>query len=234
NAIAKHTPTLFGGSADLASSNNTTLKGFDIFETKNYAGRNVWFGVREFAMACALNGLSLHGGVRPYGATFFVFSDYLRPAVRLSALMGQPVIYVLTHDSIAVGEDGPTHEPIEHLPSIRAMPNLSVIRPADGNETNAAWRIAMEKTDQPTRLVLIRQKLPTNTKDSETTDAYVKKGAYTMSPNEDAEAILIATGSEVQLAIAAQKELNNKGINVSVVSMPSWDLFEAQTESYKE
>jgi len=234
NSLSNTIPQLFGGSADLASSNNTMMKEEEDFTFDNYAGRNIWFGVREFAMGAALNGIALHGGLKPYGGTFFVFSDYLRGAIRLSAIMSAPVTYVFTHDSIAVGEDGPTHEPIEQLPSLRAMPNLSVIRPADGNETNAAWRIAMEKTDQPTSLVLTRQKLPTITKDSETTYENVKKGAYTISPNEDAEAILIATGSEVQLAIAAQKELNNKGINVSVVSMPSWDLFEAQTESYKE
>src|SRR5699024_5649067 len=145
-----------------------------------------------------------------------------------------PVTYVFTHDSIAVGEDGPTHEPIEQLPSLRAMPNLSVIRPADGNETNAAWRIAMEKTDQPTSLVLTRQKLLTITKDSETTYETGKKGDYTVSPNEDAGAILIATGSEIQLAMAAAKEFDDERINVSVVSTPSWDLFEAQTASYKE
>src|SRR5699024_3881596 len=154
NSIAQTVPSFIGGSADLASSNNTMIKEAQDFTKKNYAGRNIWFGVREFAMAAAMNGMSLHGGVKPYVGTFFVFSDYLRPAVRLSSIMKNPVTYVFTHDSIAVGEDGPTHEPIEQLASFRAMPGLSVIRPADGNETQAAWRLALESTDQPTALVL--------------------------------------------------------------------------------
>src|SRR5699024_4548521 len=161
NAIAKTVPTLFGGSADLAGSNKTTIKNAEDFTRQNYAGRNIWFGVREFAMAAALNGMALHGGLKVYAGTFFVFSDYLRPAVRLSALMNIPVTYVFTHDSIAVGEDGPTHEPIEHLAAFRAMPGLSVIRPADGNETQAAWRLAVESNTTPTALVLTRQGLPT-------------------------------------------------------------------------
>lgn len=234
NALSKSVPQLFGGSADLASSNNTMMKEEDDYTADNYAGRNVWFGVREFAMGAALNGLALHGGLKPYGGTFFVFSDYMRGAIRLSAIMNAPVTYVFTHDSIAVGEDGPTHEPVEQLPSLRAIPNLSVIRPADGNETQAAWRLAMESTNKPTTLVLTRQGLPTITKDANETYENVKKGAYVISPNESAEAILIATGSEVQLAISAQKELKAKGINTSVVSMPSWDLFEAQSKNYKE
>src|SRR5699024_648811 len=234
NALSNSVPQLFGGSADLASSNNTMMKEEDDYTADHYAGRNIWFGVREFAMGAALNGLALHGGLKPYGGTFFVFSDYMRGAIRLSAIMNAPVTYVFTHDSIAVGEDGPTHEPVEQLPSLRAIPNLSVIRPADGNETQAAWRLAMEATNKPTTLVLTRQSLPTITKDAEETYENVKKGAYVISPNENAEAILIATGSEVQLAIAAQEELTTKGINVSVVSMPSWDLFEAQPTAYKE
>ncbi|HLR59859.1 MAG TPA: transketolase [Pseudogracilibacillus sp.] len=234
NALSNSVPQLFGGSADLASSNNTMMKEEDDYTADHYAGRNIWFGVREFAMGAALNGLALHGGLKPYGGTFFVFSDYMRGAIRLSAIMNAPVTYVFTHDSIAVGEDGPTHEPVEQLPSLRAIPNLSVIRPADGNETQAAWRLAMEATNKPTTLVLTRQGLPTITKDAEETYENVKKGAYVISPNKNAEAILIATGSEVQLAIAAQEELTTKGINVSVVSMPSWDLFEAQPTAYKE
>src|SRR5699024_5703750 len=161
NAIAKIVPTDFGGSSDLASSNNTMVDGEEDFNRVNYAGRNIWFGVREFAMGAALNGMALHGGLRVYGGTFFVFSDYVRPAIRLSAIMNNPVTYVFTHDSIAVGEDGPTHEPVEQLASLRAMPGLSVIRPADGNETNAAWRLAMETNNHPTALVLTRQGLPT-------------------------------------------------------------------------
>ena len=161
NAIAKNVPNFIGGSADLAGSNKTTIKDVSDFSKADYAGKNIWFGVREFAMAAALNGMALHGGLNVFGGTFFVFSDYLRPAVRLSSLMKLPVTYVWTHDSIAVGEDGPTHEPVEHLASFRAMPGLSLIRPADGNETQAAWRLAVESTDQPTAIVLSRQNLPT-------------------------------------------------------------------------
>lgn len=237
NAIAKNLPTLFGGSADLASSNNTRLKGFDVFEQKNYAGRNVWFGVREFAMAAALNGLSLHGGVRPYGATFFVFSDYLRPAVRLSALMKQPVIYVLTHDSIAVGEDGPTHEPVEQLPSLRVMPNLLVMRPADANETIQAYRYAIEQKENPVAMVLTRQKLPVLDGSAEKAREGVAKGAYVIADPADGakpQVQLLATGSEVSLAVEAQKALAAKGIAARVVSMPSWELFEKQSKEYKD
>ncbi|KGX83821.1 transketolase [Pontibacillus marinus] len=233
NALSEYVPSFFGGSADLAGSNKTTVKGEEDFSRNNYAGRNIWFGVREFAMACALNGMALHGGLKVYGGTFFVFSDYLRPAVRLSALMGAPVNYVFTHDSVAVGEDGPTHEPIEQLPSLRAMPNLSVIRPADGNETNAAWRLALESDDIPTALVLTRQGLPTL---EGTNYEGVKKGAYVVSPanKEEADALLLASGSEVQLAVRAQEALREKGIETSVVSMPSWDRFDKQNKSYKE
>lgn len=237
NAIAKNLPTLFGGSADLASSNNTNLKGLPVFETKNYAGRNVWFGVREFAMAAALNGLSLHGGVRPYGATFFVFSDYLRPAVRLSALMKQPVIYVLTHDSIAVGEDGPTHEPIEQLPSLRVMPNVTVMRPADANETIQAYRFAIEQKDSPVAMVLTRQKLPVLEGTAEKAREGVVKGAYVLADpanGEQPQVLLLATGSEVSLAVEAQKALAGKGIAARVVSMPSLERFEKQSQEYKD
>jgi len=237
NAIAKNLPTLFGGSADLASSNNTTLKGFPVFEAKNYAGRNVWFGVREHAMGAALNGLSLHGGIRPYGGTFFVFSDYLRPALRLSALMKQPVIYVLTHDSIAVGEDGPTHEPIEHLPSLRVIPGLIVLRPADANETIEAYRYAIEQQEAPVAMVLTRQKLPVLAGTDKLAREGVRRGAYVIADPADGkkpEAILIATGSEVSLAINAQKALAEKGIFARVVSMPSWELFEKQDQAYKD
>ena len=161
NAIAKNLPIFIGGSADLAGSNKTLIKGTADFLPGSYDGRNIWFGVREFAMGAALNGMALHGGVKVFGGTFFVFSDYLRPAIRLAALMNLPVTYVFTHDSIAVGEDGPTHEPIEQLAALRAMPNLSIIRPADGNETAAAWKLAIESTNKPTALVLTRQDLPT-------------------------------------------------------------------------
>lgn len=234
NAMAKTVPNLFGGSADLASSNNTMMKEDEDFTKANYAGRNIWFGVREFAMGAALNGMALHGGLHVYGGTFFVFSDYVRPAIRLSAIMNAPVTYVFTHDSVAVGEDGPTHEPVEQLASLRAMPNLSVIRPADGNETTAAWRIALESTDKPTSLVLTRQGVPTiHDTDTKAYDG-VKRGAYIISEAQtEPEAILIATGSEVSLAIEAQKALLNKNIDVRVVSMPSWDRFEQQDDAYK-
>ncbi|OIJ13073.1 transketolase [Anaerobacillus alkalilacustris] len=235
NAIAKNVSQIFGGSADLASSNKTLLKGESNFSRDNYSGRNVWFGVREFAMGAALNGMALHGGVKPFGATFFVFSDYLRAAIRLSALMKVPVTYVMTHDSIAVGEDGPTHEPVEQLSSLRAMPGLCVIRPADSNETVAAWKLAVESVDQPTLLVLSRQDILTqeNTK----AEAYegVKKGAYVISPAKgNVDGLLLATGSEVQLAVEAQQQLEKEGIHVSVVSMPSWDRFEKQSQEYKD
>lgn len=236
NAIAKAVPSLFGGSADLASSNKTMMEGEgDFLPSQQYAGRNIWFGVREFAMGTALNGMALHGGLEVYGATFFVFSDYVRPAVRLSALMGLPVTYVFTHDSIAVGEDGPTHEPIEHLASFRAMPNLSVMRPADANETSAAWYYAVTSESTPTALVLSRQDLPVLPTTKERAFEGVGKGAYVVSEaNGDLDAILIAAGSEVSLAVEAQKALEKENIIVSVVSMPSWDRFDAQDAAYKE
>lgn len=236
NAIAKVLPSFFGGSADLAGSNKTAIKEAGDFLPGSFDGRNIWFGVREFAMGAALNGMTLHGGLNVFGGTFFVFSDYVRPAIRLSALMGIPVTYVFTHDSIAVGEDGPTHEPVEHLASLRAMPGLSVIRPADGNETSAAWNIAVTSTDKPTVLVLSRQNLPVLEKSAELASSGVSKGAYTVSPSkaDKPEAILIATGSEVSLAVDAQTVLLEKGIDVSVVSMPSWDRFEEQDAAYKE
>lgn len=235
NAFAKTIPQLIGGSADLASSNKTLIKGAGNFQQDDYRGRNLWFGVREFAMGAAINGMALHGGVKVFGATFFVFSDYLRPAIRLAALMKLPVIYVFTHDSIAVGEDGPTHEPIEHLASFRSMPNLSVIRPADGNETTAAWRLALESKETPTALVLSRQNLPVLEGTKEKAYEGVKRGAYVISDTEgEMDAILIASGSEVALAIEAKKQLQSEGIETRVVSMPSWDRFEMQPEEYKE
>lgn len=236
NAIAKNLPTFIGGSADLAGSNKTQIKNTGDFLPNSYEGRNIWFGVREFAMGAALNGMALHGGLKVFAGTFFVFSDYLRPAIRLAALMGLPVTYVFTHDSIAVGEDGPTHEPVEQLAALRAMPGLSIIRPADGNETAAAWKLAVGSRNKPTALVLTRQNLPT-IKDTDK-NAYegVSKGAYVISPSgkETADALLLATGSEVGLAVQAQAELAKEGIDVSVVSMPSWDRFEQQSKEYKE
>ncbi|MBR0629784.1 transketolase [Bacillus sp. S2(2019)] len=236
NGIAKQVPFFIGGSADLAGSNKTTIKDTNDFGRENYAGRNIWFGVREFAMGAALNGMALHGGLRVFGGTFFVFSDYLRPAIRLAALMGLPVTYVFTHDSIAVGEDGPTHEPVEQLASLRAMPNLSVIRPADGNETAAAWKIAVSSTNKPTALVLTRQNLPTIDQAPEKAYEGVEKGGYVVVEAADAqpEALLLASGSEVGLAIEAQKALEKEGIRVSVVSLPAWDRFDEQSDEYKE
>ncbi len=235
NAIAKQVPSFFGGSADLAGSNKTNIKNEADFTAEDYSGRNIWFGVREFGMGAAMNGMALHGGLKVYGGTFFVFSDYLRPAIRLAALQQLPVTYVFTHDSIAVGEDGPTHEPIEQLPSLRAMPNLCVIRPADGNETAAAWKVALESEKTPTALVLTRQNLPTIKGTDETALEGVRKGAYVISKTEKetADALILATGSEVGLAVDAQKALQQEGIHVSVVSMPSWDRFEQQSQEYK-
>ncbi|WP_373230168.1 transketolase [Cohnella sp.] len=235
NGLAKNVPYLVGGSADLESSTMTHLKGLPLFKPGSYDGRNIYFGVREFGMAAAMNGIMLHGGLKVYGGTFFVFTDYLRPAVRLASIMGLPVVYVLTHDSIAVGEDGPTHEPIEQLASIRIIPGLTVIRPADGNETSAAWAYALQNNDNPVALVLTRQNLPilegtANARNN------ITKGAYVVSEaaNGQPQGILIATGSEVQLAVASQKALAEKGVHVRVVSMPSFDLFEKQEQSYKE
>lgn len=236
NALAKKVPSFFGGSADLAGSNKTTIKGAGDFFPDTPEGRNIWFGVREFAMGAALNGMALHGGLNVFGGTFFVFSDYVRPAIRLSALMGLPVTYVFTHDSIAVGEDGPTHEPVEHLASLRAMPNLSVVRPADANESAEAWKLAVSSKDVPTVLVLSRQNLPVLEKSAELAKDGVAKGAYVVSPatKETPDMLLIATGSEVSLAVEAQKQLSADGIDASVVSMPSMDRFEQQSAEYKE
>ncbi|MGM0212728.1 transketolase [Enterococcus sp. AZ109] len=235
-AVAKAVPTVWGGSADLSGSNNTTIADEQEFQPGSYEGRNIWFGVREFAMAAAMNGIQLHGGTRVYGGTFFVFTDYLRPAIRMSAIQGLPVTYVLTHDSVAVGEDGPTHEPIEQLASVRCMPNVQVIRPADGNETSAAWKVALESTDKPTLLVLSRQNLPVLPGSKEIATDGVAKGGYVISKaaTDTPDGILIATGSEVNLAVEAQKVLKEQGKDVSVVSLPSFDLFEAQDEAYKE
>nr|WP_295972488.1 transketolase [uncultured Bacillus sp.] len=236
NAIAKNLPSFFGGSADLAGSNKTTIKGTVDFLPGSYEGRNIWFGVREFAMGAALNGMALHGGLKVFGGTFFVFSDYLRPAIRMAALMQLPVTYVFTHDSIAVGEDGPTHEPIEQIAALRAMPNLSVIRPGDGNETAGAWKLAVESVNVPTALVLTRQNLPTIKGTAENAVEGVSKGGYVISPakKETADALLIASGSEVNLAIQAQQVLEQEGISAAVISMPSWDRFEQQSKDYKK
>ncbi|WP_424767149.1 transketolase [Paenibacillus sp. sgz302251] len=235
NGLAKNVPNLVGGSADLESSTMTHLKGLTQFKPGSYDGRNIYFGVREFGMAAAMNGIALHSGLKVFGGTFFVFTDYLRPAVRLAALMKLPVVYVLTHDSIAVGEDGPTHEPIEQLASIRIIPDLTVIRPADGNETSAAWAYAVENTGNPVALVLTRQNLPILEGTVNNVHENLRRGAYVVSDaaNGKPQAQILATGSEVQLAVAAQKALAEEGIQVRVISMPSWDLFEKQSKEYK-
>lgn len=214
----------------------THLKGLDNFTPETRAGRNIYFGVREFAMAGAMNGIALHGGIKVFGGTFFVFTDYLRPAVRLAALMGLPVTYVLTHDSIAVGEDGPTHEPIEQLASLRIIPGLTTIRPADGNETSAAWAHAVENKGGPIALVLTRQNLPILAGTTEGVRENIKKGAYVVSDAKAGQPVaqLIATGSEVQLAVKAQEALAAEGIEVRVISMPSWELFEKQDQAYRD
>ena len=234
--LGKHIPSFWGGSADLSSSNNTMNKADTDFEVGNYAGRNIWFGVREFSMGAALNGILLHGGTRGYIGTFFVFADYVKPAMRVAALSKLPTIYVYTHDSIAVGEDGPTHEPIEQLAGFRATPNTNVFRPADGNEVAAAWKTALEDTTRPSLLVLSRQNLPVLEHSLELAFDGVDKGAYVVSPQEGEvpEGILIATGSEVNLAVEAQKVLRETGHDVSVVSMPAMNRFEEQSKEYQE
>jgi len=234
NGLTKNVPNLVGGSADLESSTMTHINGEANFGPEDYSGRNIYFGVREFGMAAAVNGMLLHAGLKVFGGTFFVFTDYLRPAVRLSALMNIPAIFVLTHDSIAVGEDGPTHEPIEQLASIRVIPNLTVIRPADANEASAAWAYAVENTGAPVALVLTRQNLPILEGTVEGVRENLKKGAYVLSDAEKPVAQIIATGSEVQLAVAAQKALAEEGIAVRVISMPSWELFDKQSQEYKD
>lgn len=235
-AIGNRVPFFWGGSADLSSSNKTMLTDAGDFMPDNRAGRNIWFGVREFAMAAMLNGAALHGGNKIYGGTFFVFTDYLKAAVRLSAISELPVTYVMTHDSVAVGEDGPTHEPVEQLAGLRAMPNLNVIRPADVNETFIAWKIAIESTSRPTMLVLSRQNLDVLENSQALAEEGVRKGAYVISPakNDTPDGILIATGSEVNVAIEAQAKLSKQGVDVSVVSMPSQNLFDEQSAEYKE
>ena len=234
NAIAEKVPALIGGSADLAPSNNTYLKAYGDIQAPEYAGRNMRYGVREHAMGALMNGFALYGGFIPYGGTFLVFADYVRPAVRLSALMKQQVVYVFTHDSIGLGEDGPTHQPVEHLASLRVIPNLLTFRPADATETAAAWQIALEYKDGPSALALSRQGLPTLSPAA--TAEQVGKGAYVVSEAKDGkpELILIASGSEVGLAMEAQKELEAKGTATRVVSMPCTELFEAQSAEYKE
>lgn len=251
NAIAKHMPNLIGGSADLDPSTMTALKGMGDFEPSNaasgdqqgsvgggwsFAGRNIHFGVREHAMGSAANGMALHGGIVPFTATFFTFSDYMRPAMRLAALTGLHVIFVFTHDSIALGEDGPTHQPVEHLAALRAIPNLSLIRPGDANETAVAWQAAIENVNRPTVLVLTRQNVPTLDRNEYAAAEELLRGGYVLAeaPNGKPDIILIGTGSELSLVAGAAKKLAAENIHARVVSMPSWDMFDDQSREYRE
>lgn len=231
NRLVDKIPNLIGGSADLAPSTKTYMEGRDDFSKENYEGSNLRFGIREHAMAGILNGMTAHGGLKVFGATFFVFSDYMKPSMRLSALMNLPVTYVLTHDSIGVGEDGPTHQPIEHLAMFRAVPNFTTFRPADSRETAAGWYTALNSKTSPTGLILSRQKLPL----LDGTGKEALKGGYILKKeSNDLQLILMASGSEVHLVYEAAKELEEKGIGTRVVSMPSWELFESQGKDYKE
>jgi transketolase len=235
NAIAAKVPNLMGGSADLAPSTKTLISGENDFQSGSYGHRNMRFGVREHAMGSILNGMALHGGLIPYGATFLVFSDYMRPAIRLAALMHLRVIYVFTHDSIGLGEDGPTHQPVEHLAALRSIPNLTVIRPCDANETVEAWKAALANTAGPTSLVLTRQNLPVLDRSRYATAGSLQKGAYTLKDGGDAhpDVILMASGSEVAVALDASARLSERGIAARVVSMPCWEIFERQPEAYR-
>lgn len=251
NAFAEKLPALVGGSADLDSSTNTNLKGFGDFNSTaaagedtqgsdsagwSHAGRNVHFGVREHAMGSVVNGLAAHGGFIPYGSTFLIFSDYMRPTIRLAALSRLHVVHVFTHDSIAVGEDGPTHQPVEQIASLRAIPNVTVLRPADANETAVAWKVAIETRERPVLLALTRQELPILDRTKFASAEGLRKGAYVLNDAKDSKPtlILIATGSEVGLIVEAAEKLQAEGIAVRTVSMPSWDLFEAQSQSYRD
>ena len=234
NAVAASIPNLIGGAADLSPSTDTYLKGFGDFLKDNHKGRNLHFGVREHAMGAILNGMFLHGSIIPFGATFLIFSDYMRPPIRLSALMNIPVIFVFTHDSIALGEDGPTHQPVEQLIALRAIPNITVIRPADANETREAWAYALTNRKGPVILVLARQKVPVLDQNKFESAKNLKKGAYTLSSTKTPQLIFIATGSEVSLALAAQEKLAEQNISATVVSMPSCELFDAQPKEYKD
>jgi transketolase len=235
NAIAKKVPWLLGGDADLATSTKNTIEGAGDFDGRTGAGRNLHYGVREHGMGAITNGMAYHGGVKPFAATFFIFSDYMRPAVRLAALSELGVVYQWTHDSIALGEDGPTHEPIEHLASLRAMPNMTVIRPSDPNEASEAWRWAMAHHEGPVGIVCTRQKVPVIDREGRGAAAMLARGAYVLAESEgEPEAIVIATGSEVQLALEAQAALAEQGVRARVVAMPSWEIFAAQSDAYRD
>jgi len=235
NAVAKKIPTLIGGSADLAPSTNTLLDFSFDFQKNAYDGRNIRFGVREHAMGAVISGMALHKGLRPYGGTFLVFADYMRPAIRIACLMKLPVFYIFTHDSVAVGEDGPTHQPVEHLACLRAIPGLTVIRPADAMETAEAWRYALKTPKGPVALILSRQKLPVPDRSRPGFTGDLSMGAYILADSEGKpDIILIATGSEVHITLEAGKKLAAEGVSVRVVSMPSWELFENASPEYRE
>ncbi len=234
DVLAKNIPELVGGSADLTGSNKTRPKGETHLEREDFSGRYIHFGIREFGMGGMMNGMSLHGGIRPFGGTFLIFSDYMKHTIRLAALMEQPIIYVFTHDSIGLGEDGPTHQPIEQLIGLRAIPNLVVFRPAEAGETAIGWQVALERKHGPTALVLTRQGLPTLDRTKYGSASYARRGAYVLSDVDDPAVILIGTGSEVHIALEAQARLAEEGIGARVVSMPSWELFEQQPAHYRE
>lgn len=233
-ALLPRIPWLVGGSADLTGSNKTKAGEIEALTRASFAGRYIHYGIREHGMGTALNGMALHGGIRPYGGTFLIFSDYMRPTIRLAAMMSLPVIYVFTHDSIGLGEDGPTHQPIEHLPSLRAIPNMCTFRPADANETVVGWQMALTRKDGPTALVLTRQKLVTLDREQYAPASGAARGAYVLSDVEAPEVLLLSSGSEVHIALEAQRMLAEKGVQARVVSMPCWSLFEAQPEAYRE
>ena len=230
NAFAAHIPYLVGGSADLTGSNKTAINGTTDIRKDDFSGRYIRYGVREFGMGGIMNGLALHGGIRPFGGTFLVFSDYMRPAVRLAALMGLPIIYVWSHDSIGVGEDGPTHQPVEQLMSLRMIPGLTLIRPGDATETAYAWQAALENQEGPTGLIVSRQGVPKLVGSGEG----ALRGAYVVSDVNDPQVILIGTGTELYLAVEAQRLLSEKSVAARVVSMPSWELFAKQPATYQE
>jgi transketolase len=233
-ALIPRIPWLLGGSADLTGSNKTKVSGMEHLSAESFEGRYIHYGIREHGMGAAMNGMALHGGVRPYGGTFLIFSDYMRPTIRLAAMMRIPVIYVFTHDSIGLGEDGPTHQPIEQLAGLRAIPNLTIFRPADARETAVGWQVALQRRDSPTALVLTRQGLPTLDREQYGAVQGAARGAYVLSDVDDPQVILIGSGSEVHQALEAQALLAEKGVAARVVSMPSWELFEEQPKEYRD
>jgi transketolase len=236
NALAPHLPELFGGSADLTGSTKTWIKGHPSFQKDSPEGRNFFFGVREHAMGAIVNGIAAHGGFIPYGATFLIFSDYMRPAIRISALSKHRSIWIFTHDSIGLGEDGPTHQPVEQLAALRAIPDIIVLRPCDANEVVEAWKIAIYRSGGPTLIALTRQKVPILDRNTYSLASGLARGAYVLADLGDAppDAILMATGSEVSLITKAGEKLSKEGINVRLVSFPSWELFEQQGEEYQD